>query len=143
MLKNTKTMSRQINSTQPFSDRLVKLIPTEIIGAYTALATILGFGPGEGTNDYSNQSLIMFVFFALLLLTPIYAWKINGIRYKLQLVLITISFVIWVYTLGGPFVKWNMYYPNVSVVILILWSLIPPLFVSQVVPEKSVVSSVT
>lgn len=60
-------MAREINDNQQFTDKLVKLIPTEIIGAYMALAGFLGF------NHVSSMSpkeeipaiLIQVVFFIL------------------------------------------------------------------------------
>ncbi len=38
-------MPREVNNTQPYTDKLVKLIPTEIVGAYMVLAGMIGFNP--------------------------------------------------------------------------------------------------
>ncbi len=122
-------MARQMNSTQPFTDLLVKLIPTEIVGAYLVLAGILGFGTPTLTisqipDDVLRIILIQVVFFVLLILTPLYLWKVSNVSSKTQLIVCTVSFAIWVYTLGGPFAIWGVYYPLIASVVLVLWSLI-------------------
>ena len=129
-------MAREINDKQQFSDKLVKFIPTEIIGAYMALAGFLGFTPVSNANEATDiaATLIQVVFFILLILTPIYLWKVSNVRYRLQLAISTVSFAVWVYTLGGPFNVWHLYHPDVSSVVLVLWALIPPIFVNAEVP---------
>jgi len=135
-------MSREINPTQPYQDKLVKLIPTEIIGAYLTLAGILGYAvqpqktiaPGSDPGSTLNAKLIQIVFFVLLVLTPIYLKKISNVSNVTQLIVTTLSFVVWVYTLGGPFIVWDWYYPLVAPVILVLWSLILPLCISPKEP---------
>jgi hypothetical protein len=132
-------VSRQINQTQPYQDKLVKLIPTEIVGAYMVLAGMIGFGPTPTRavpialrpipEPVLKSALIQIVFFALLVMTPLYLWKVSKVHQFTQIVLTTISFVIWVYTLGGPFVVWGAFYPLVGSVVLVLWSLAIPLFV--------------
>jgi len=74
--------------------------------------------------------LIQAVFVLLLILTPIYLRKVANVQNRSQLVVTTLSFVIWVYTLGGPFVVWGLYYPLVASVLLVLWSLTIPLCIS-------------
>jgi hypothetical protein len=128
-------MTREINSTQPYADLLVKLIPTEIVGAYMVLAGLLGSGSsGVSTltatipDNILRNGLIQAVFFVLLILTPFYLWFVTNIRNKLQIAVCTVSFIVWVYTLGGPFVVWGFYYSLVSSVILVLWTLITSIY---------------
>jgi len=149
-------MAREVNDTQPYQDKLVKLIPTEIVGAYMVLAGMLGFDPTstaaatvvQATGAAANAVqvagqipiselkpvLIQIVFVLLLILTPIYLWKVSRVSNVVQIVVTTFSYVIWVYTLGGPFVVWGLYYPLIGSVILVIWSLITPLFVSASQP---------
>ncbi len=35
-------MAREVNKDQPFQDKVVKLIPTEIVGAYLVILGIIG-----------------------------------------------------------------------------------------------------
>lgn len=138
-------MAREVNNTQPYSDKLVKLIPSEIIGAYMVLSNILGFTAGNMQASAVPKPvpesdlkpiLLQIVFFVLLILTPVYLKKISRVNNLVQLAVTTFSFVIWVYTLGGPFVIWGIYYSIIGSVILVLWSLIIPLFVAPAAKSK-------
>ncbi len=82
-----------------------------------------------------TETLIQVVFFILLVLTPIYLWRVGSVTNIIQLVVTTISFIVWVYTLGGPFVVWKIFYPLISSIILVLWSLITPLIVPPDPPK--------
>lgn len=125
-------MAREINTTQPYSDKLVKFIPTEIVGSYMMLAGFLGFGPGTQTlpGQKVDDVLIQVVFFFLLALVPAYLWVVSGVRHLVQIAVATVSYGVWVYSLGGPFELWGFHDPTVAAVVLVLWTLIPPLFVS-------------
>jgi hypothetical protein len=108
-------------------------MPTEIIAAYLALhgifqgqAIILGERNVTGIVGWT-------VFFVLLVLTPIYLVKIHNVREKKQLILTSISFAVWVYTLGGPFQMSGWYQPQIASCILVLWTLLIPLFIE---PEE-------
>ena len=135
-------MSREINSTQPFQDKVVKLIPTEIVGAYMVLNGIIGLPAATPTisatrfpsappvsDDTLRFDLLQAVFAILLVLTPLYLAKIAKVTNRRQLAVTTMSFVVWAYTLGGPFVVWGLYYPLVASVLLVIWSLVVPMFV--------------
>jgi hypothetical protein len=132
-------MSREINTTQPYADKLVKLIPTEIVGAYMVLAVVLGDDP-SGTapagavplvppDSELKRILLRVVFMALLLLTPVYLRRIGRVSNFAQLAASTVSYIIWVYTLRGPFGPLDLYNPLIAAVLLVLWSLTIPLFV--------------
>ncbi len=135
-------MAREVNATQPFTDKLVKLIPTEIVGAYMVLAGTLGYAYGVTPGAQPSPDpelkaiLIQVVFFILLVLTPVYLWRISRVSNLTQIAVTTGSYVVWVYTLGGPFVVWGLYHSMVGSVVLVLWSLITPLFVApNLAPE--------
>ena len=72
-------MPREVNEIQPYTDTLVKLIPTEIVGAYMVIAGMLGFDPTKVTDDEKTMytTLIQVVFFVLLVLTPLYLWRVS------------------------------------------------------------------
>ena len=81
-------MAREVNDVQPFQDKVVKLIPTEIVGAYLVIFGIVA--PTEGTVNTVNTYTLIFAFFFLLLLTPLYLWKVSGVTNKIQLLVSTI-----------------------------------------------------
>jgi hypothetical protein len=125
-------MARQINTADRGVDKLVKLIPTEVVTAYIAVAALLGFGGGDAQaaiiDPALGNALIQIVFFVLLIATPLYAWKQNAVQDKGQLAAITIAFVVWTYSLGGPFVVWGWHHPVIGSTLLILWTVLAPLF---------------
>ena len=123
-------MPREINQTQSFSNKLVKFIPTEIVGGYMTLAGFLGFGPEVAEHSPNDTLLIQVVFFFLLVLTPVYLWFISEVRNGVQLAVSTISYMVWAYSLGGPFVIWEWYDLTTASVVMVLWTFIPPLLVS-------------
>jgi hypothetical protein len=124
-------MPREVNETQPYYDKAVKLVPTEIVGAYMVLAGVIGVGTATPTApaDSLSRVLIQVVFFVLLIMTPLYLWKIAKVGNKVQLIVTTLAFVLWIYTLGGPFSVWGLYEPKVAAVLLTLWSLVVPVVV--------------
>ena len=77
------------------------------------------------------QPYIWTAFFVLLVLTPLYLAKIHDVRGKTQLVLTSLSFVVWVYTLGGPFQMVGWYQPQIASCVLVLWTLVVPLFIES------------
>jgi hypothetical protein len=124
-------MPREVNETQSYADKVVKLVPTEIVGAYMVLAGIVGVSSSSPTapTDSLARILIQVVFFALLLLTPLYLWRVSGVSNIVQLVVTTLAFILWIYTLGGPFAVWGIYEPKVAAILLTLWSFIVPVIV--------------
>jgi hypothetical protein len=115
-------MPREVNDTQAYQDKIVKLIPTEIVGAYMVLAGIIPASSAKvGT---------LVVSIALLILTPLYLWRISKVTNVVQLVVTTISFAVWVYSLGGPFAAWGIYQSYIASIVLILWTLIIPVVVT-------------
>jgi hypothetical protein len=124
-------MPREVNSTQSYADKLVKLVPTEIVGAYMVLSGMIGVSPASSSKPSDMSSaLIIVVSIILLALTPIYLMRIGHVKNVIQIVVTTLSFAIWVYTLGGPFAVLGIYYPIIASIILVLWQMIVPLIVT-------------
>lgn len=108
---------------------MLKLIPTEIIAAYMAVHGIFQGQVIELGGSDVTRFVGWTVFFVLLVLTPLYLVKIHNVRGRTQLVLTTLSFVVWVYTLGGPFQMVGWYQPQIASCVLVLWTLAIPLAV--------------
>ena len=122
-------MPREVNDTQSFQDKVVKLIPTEIVGAYMVLAGIIPASSAKvGT---------LIVSAVLLVLTPLYLLRISKVTNVVQLAVTSASFVVWVYSLGGPFAAWGIYQPYIASIVLILWTLVIPLVVSPKAQDQA------
>ena len=124
-------MGREVNTDQSYFDKAVKLVPTEIVGGYAVLAGIIGVDTASTAvpPDTLTKVLVQVSFFVLLVLTPLYLYFISKVRNKVQIVVTTIAYIIWIYTLGGPFSIWGIYNGKVAGVILTVWSWVIPLVV--------------
>ena len=124
-------MPREVNNTQPYLDKAVKLVPTEIVGAYLVLVGVVG-GNAASTaapTDQLTKILVVVIFGVLLVATPLYQIFISKVTNKVQVVITTIAFVLWVYNLGGPFSVLGIYEAKIAAALLTLWSFIIPLVV--------------
>ena len=117
-------MAREINTGDNYRDRLLKLIPSELLGTYMAVnAALISMDPST-----MSTVLLWVVFGICLAATPLWLWFGQGVRKVLQIVLTSIAFVIWVMTVSGPFTTIPDYKPVIGTVFLILFSgLIAPL----------------
>lgn len=113
-------MPREIKPTNEFRSKLLKLIPSEIVAAYMVLQGII-------PEDSGKWGLII-VSLVLLIITPFYLSKFEKVKGTSQIAFSTFSFVVWVYTLGGPFENWGVHKPWIASIVLVLWTLIIPLF---------------
>ncbi len=118
-------MARQIKPVESYRNKLLKLIPSEIVAAYMV---VIGIIP----ENYSKWGTLI-VSLVLFILTPFYLKRLEKIANNVQVVFCSFSFVVWVYSLGGlggPFAHWNLYQPWIGSNVLIIWTLMVPLFVT-------------
>jgi len=83
----------------PYLNKLIKLVPTEIIGVYLTVFNLIKAQQGNPENNYQLQWI---VFIILALITPFYLKRVAQISSWSQIVLCFLSFCIWVFTIGGP-----------------------------------------
>ncbi|MBP7177027.1 MAG: hypothetical protein KBA53_12540 [Thermoclostridium sp.] len=106
--------------------KVIKYIPTEIVAAYVTLEGIINASGQAPAGAY------WMVFVILLVLTPLYVWRItNQANQKPawdQIIVSFFSFIIWVMALGGPFATLPWYQPIYPALLLPLFTLIIPLF---------------
>ncbi len=82
-----------------YKDRLVKLIPSEIITAYVTLKGLISASGVEG-----NKSALLWIIFGLLvILNPLYLYYITKVRKPGQILFTSFAFVLWVMVIGGTF----------------------------------------
>jgi hypothetical protein len=114
------------SATQPndYKDRLVKLIPSEIITAYITLHGLI-------ISQQENQSVFLWIVFScLVVLTPIYLYNISDVKKWGQISFTTVAFIIWVLAIGG----FKIMLPQVAILneflgslLLIIYTLLIPL----------------
>ena len=119
-----------------YTDRITKLLPTEFVGTYLAMTQV-----AQQSSLTWRQPLLIMCLVVCLFLIPIYlkqVKKIDSFRYR---IVVTLSFLVWVYALGdvfepGQWIRYNLYNPSIGAGLMILWGLVP--LVMDIDPEKMV-----
>lgn len=110
--------SEPIPTVDKYGDRLIKYIPSEVVGVYITLNTLLK----TAGDQIPKNDLKWMVFGFLLFMTPIYLWRIQKVKKYQQLIIATISFLVWVFALGGPFVQIHWYSSFYGALLLPIYS---------------------
>jgi hypothetical protein len=113
-------MAREVKTNQDYKSKLLKLIPSEIVAAYLVIEGII---PEE--RKYIGTLVLSAV---LLIMVPLYLRKVYKVRRLGQHIFVMLAFVVWVYSLGGPFRYWNIWEAWIGSSLLILYTLTIPLF---------------
>ena len=114
-------IDRRISYSSSYEDKLIKLIPADIVAAFIALNGFL-------SNEIEKTKWILLAAsLLLLLLIPIYLNKMYGVYNPAQILVTMGSFLVWVYSIGGPFVYFGWQNPYLAATILVFWTLLIPL----------------
>jgi hypothetical protein len=113
-----------VSQPNDYKDRLVKLIPSEIITAYITLQGLI-------ISQQENQSIFLWIVFScLVILTPIYLYNVSNVKKWGQISFTTVAFIIWVLAIGGL----KIMLPNYAILneflgslLLIIYTLLIPL----------------
>lgn len=119
----TETQMLGVNAEgEDYAGRLIKYIPSEVIGAYIALAALV---PATYVN---RQDALWLIFGACAIAVPIYlvpmTWKLGKGPLIIQVILGTLAFPVWVFAIGGPFAKLAWYEGWIASAVLIFVTLI-------------------
>lgn len=108
-----------------YLDRLMRMIPGEVVGLY-----LVGFGiiPSDQGGVQAVWAIVCLigVVFTRLFGT---ADPANDKPAQIPVVVISsIAFVIWVYSLGGPFATFGIHVPYLGSLLVLAWTFFVPLF---------------
>jgi hypothetical protein len=118
-------MSRAISQANSYADKVIKLIPAEWVSAYVAIKGILD-------SVHSSHQAYYVTIAVLLTLLPFYLKRVLGVESTAQIIVTTVSFLVWVFSLGGDHVgAISWYEPYQGSITLILWTLFVPIIVDQ------------
>ena len=106
-----------------YLERLLKLIPGEIVGIY-----LLGVG-----SIPANQGAVLagwaIICFGLVIVARVFGtWAPGKGPQKLAVFVAAVSFVIWVYTMGGPFAAYGLQVQYVGSLSVLVWTYLVPYF---------------
>ncbi len=121
----TKGRAKVEVAGDPFTERLVKYIPAEVIGAYLSLENLLDLknvvakakmgitestGVGSSLVATYGTKLAGAVFLLGLICTPLYIWQQGrsaGSPWGTHAFVATLAFAVWTYAMGGSFFMQN------------------------------------
>lgn len=111
----------EVNS---YKDRLLKLIPSEIIAAYITLHGLV-----KGIENEHEQALLFIIIGILFLITPFYLYKVSMVTKKVQIAISSIGFLVWVFTTNPP-IEYIYTIPTAFLgsLVFILYTLFIPIF---------------
>lgn len=119
---NGSTGSNTPSDLAQYSDRLIRLIPSEVIGFY-----LVGSGVIPETNKEAMGIWAVICFIAVIV-TRIYGTKsVNDTSPQWKTVFISsVSFWIWLYQIGGPFTSYGIHVPWIGSLIMLSWTFFIP-----------------
>ncbi len=120
-------MPREISEKNGYKDKLLKLIPSEIVAAYM---TIDGMIPEASATDPLPKWVSLGVLILMLALIPPYLKKFYNVQQSRQVIFTMLAFAIWVYWLGRPFTFWVPHVTWLASILLIVWTLLIPIFIN-------------
>jgi hypothetical protein len=112
-----------------YLDRLLKMIPAEVLALYQVGSGII---QGQSINE-QRIGLIVWSVICLVGLIALRIWGTSDSQRKLppQWIAVFISsfaFVIWVYSLGGPFAFASWYKSYIGSLLVLVWTFFVPIF---------------
>ena len=105
-------------SPDDYGSRVLKYIPAEVVAVYIAVQGAIN----QADPTPTSATLLWIAFGILLVLTPVYLWRVTHVTKTLQLVIATVSFAVWVFSLGGPFAFLTWYQAIYGAVLLPLYT---------------------
>jgi hypothetical protein len=108
------------STADSYVDRLFKYIPAELVAGYIFVTGIV-----KRLTDTGEIRIIHWLLFILFcILTPLYLWRIQKVLKIQQHIISFLSFVVWVFALGGPFTLFEWYNPLYGEILLPVFTII-------------------
>lgn len=119
------SVSEKEEGLKSYLERLVKMIPGEVVGFYL-------IGRGEIADNQAVE-LVIWALIGLVAVIVVKAWgtsdKANDVQPDwIHVTISSIAFVIWTYTLGGPFLAYGIYVPSIGSLLVLTWTFFIPIF---------------
>jgi hypothetical protein len=111
----------QAGATDDYSNRLVKLIPAEVVSLFLALDAILA-------SRTETSRLVAWVVFGIGLLgTFLYLRRAAKVKSWPQITASAFAFCLWAYVIGGPFAGYAWYDPIYGAIAVPVFTFFAPL----------------
>ncbi|NOT50236.1 MAG: hypothetical protein HOP10_03055 [Chitinophagaceae bacterium] len=120
----TSQQNRLGQATLPdeYKDKLIKLIPTEIVTAYVTIVGLI-----SGTTTGNKTDLLWFVIAVLTIVTPLYLKFVSKVKLLSQIIFTMVAFLLWVLATGSPIPTiFDFQSTFIGSILLILYTLFIP-----------------
>ena len=111
-----------------YLERLLKLIPAETIAMHLFIQGILQSALASPKQRSQLQVWLWAVFAILIVGNIFFLQRFLSVKDPIQYVILTLAFIVWVLTLGGPFEFLGFYQPFMGSVILGFFMFFVPIF---------------
>jgi len=112
-------MNRETSKSDPYLQRLAKLLPAELVAAYIAITGVVT--AADEPNLWLGISLVV-----IGLLVPLYLYFFGNVKGVWQLLISEVSFWIWAGNISPEFSWFQRVEPIGWSIMVILWCLIIP-----------------
>jgi len=108
-----------------YLERLMRLIPADVIGMYLAGVAVIPEGQRLGS--------VIWAIFCLAGVIALRAWGTADARREqptdwVHVTVSAVAFIVWVYALGGPFKGFNLYLPWLASLLVLAVTFAVPFF---------------
>ena len=118
-----------------YFERIVKYIPADLVGAWLAANAFIA----SADDDIDENTIKWIVFGVAFVLTPLWMLKRTKVPGKpparVQALVATVAFAVWVFATGGPFAEYDWYEALYGGLLLIGFLLVAGLITPP--PEES------
>jgi len=118
-------MTRAIETSDNYISRLLKYIPSEIVMVYVSIEGVLR--SAYSINPTRLEQGLWILAGVLIFLTPLWLWRVMRVKSFSHLFVSTISLLVWMFAIGGPFTTFDWYHPSLGAVALPLYTLLVPI----------------
>jgi len=122
-IQSVSYQSTSNGSIETYFDRVVKYIPADVVAAWTFVSGLIA-----GASDVPKGVLLWLAFVFGTFITALWTWQQTKDVAKppatTQIVISTLSFICWVFALGGPFAELEFYRPLYGSLVLVACTLL-------------------
>lgn len=127
--------SKPVTKLDYYTEALIALIPSPIIGAYVVIDGIV---KSSNLAEYRLNLVQWIVAGILLIFTPLYLRQVNKIDNIKQLIVSTLAFAVWIFALGGLFEtsEDKSFLHLIGSITLVVFTLLTIIFANQIAKKQ-------
>lgn len=114
-------------SQERYDEKLLKLIPAETVAVYLSLQGVLMSAMAAPAQAQRLNVWLWIIFVVMFILNWLYLREVQRVTDLKQQAILATAFVVWVFTMGGPFRDLSFYEPFMGSLALTLYTFVVPL----------------